>query len=107
MAKTSTPTPSLRAAMTDLLRSLSAAFFDTYRPELHYMRGPGPKWREKHGIAASPSALAPTPLRRPALARFAPHQGAFSSPAADLAVMFHGGNQEPRRLARAMVTTCR
>jgi hypothetical protein len=23
--------------------------FRTYRPELHYMRGPGPKWREKHG----------------------------------------------------------
>jgi hypothetical protein len=23
--------------------------FDSYRPELHYMRGPGPKWREKHG----------------------------------------------------------
>jgi hypothetical protein len=22
---------------------------DPYRPELHYMRGPGPKWREKHG----------------------------------------------------------
>ncbi len=22
-----------------------------YKPELHYMRGPGPKWREKHGIA--------------------------------------------------------
>jgi len=21
---------------------------NTYRPELHYMRGPGPKWREKH-----------------------------------------------------------
>ena len=20
----------------------------TYKPELHYMRGPGPKWREKH-----------------------------------------------------------
>jgi hypothetical protein len=20
-----------------------------YRPELHYMRGPGPKWFEKHG----------------------------------------------------------
>jgi hypothetical protein len=19
-----------------------------YQPELHYMRGPGPKWREKH-----------------------------------------------------------
>jgi hypothetical protein len=22
--------------------------FDPYRPELHYMRGPGPKWRERH-----------------------------------------------------------
>jgi hypothetical protein len=21
---------------------------DPYRPELHYMRGPGPKWRETH-----------------------------------------------------------
>ena len=21
---------------------------DPYRPELYYMRGPGPKWREKH-----------------------------------------------------------
>jgi hypothetical protein len=25
---------------------------DTYRPELHYMRGPGPKWREKHARSA-------------------------------------------------------
>jgi hypothetical protein len=25
--------------------------FETYRPELHYMRGPGPKWREKHAAA--------------------------------------------------------
>src|SRR5712691_5974443 len=30
-------------------RHLHKALFDTYRPELHYMRGPGPKWREKHG----------------------------------------------------------
>jgi hypothetical protein len=22
---------------------------DDYQPERHYMRGPGPKWREKHG----------------------------------------------------------
>ena len=21
---------------------------DSYRPEVHYMRGPGPKWRAKH-----------------------------------------------------------
>jgi hypothetical protein len=25
-----------------------------YRPELHYMRGPGPKWREKNGAPVSP-----------------------------------------------------
>jgi hypothetical protein len=29
-------------------RRLMAPLFDPYRPELHYMRGPGPKWREKH-----------------------------------------------------------
>jgi len=28
--------------------SLRTNLFDLYRPELHYMRGPGPKWREKH-----------------------------------------------------------
>ncbi len=27
---------------------LRACLFGPYRPELHYMRGPGPKWREKH-----------------------------------------------------------
>jgi hypothetical protein len=26
--------------------------FDPYRPELYYMRGPGPRWREKHRVAA-------------------------------------------------------
>ena len=26
--------------------------FESYRPELHYMRGPGPKWREKHFAAS-------------------------------------------------------
>jgi hypothetical protein len=25
---------------------------DPYRPERHYMRGPGPKWREKHALKA-------------------------------------------------------
>jgi hypothetical protein len=29
-------------------RSLILALSDTYHPELHYMRGPGPKWRAKH-----------------------------------------------------------
>jgi hypothetical protein len=29
-------------------RRLTGSLFDPYRPELHYMRGPGPKWRQKH-----------------------------------------------------------
>jgi hypothetical protein len=28
--------------------------FSPYRPELHYMRGPGPAWRAKHGDRALP-----------------------------------------------------
>jgi hypothetical protein len=27
--------------------------FERYHPELHYMRGPGPKWLEKHGQRSS------------------------------------------------------
>jgi hypothetical protein len=26
----------------------STLIFGGYQPEKHYMRGPGPKWREKH-----------------------------------------------------------
>ena len=29
-------------------RRVRSYLFDPYRPELHYMRGPGPKWRAKH-----------------------------------------------------------
>jgi hypothetical protein len=40
-----------------LVRALRAAIFScwteprerAYRPERHYMRGPGPKWHAKHG----------------------------------------------------------
>lgn len=31
-------------------KDLMTAFTDSYRPERHYMRGPGPKWRAKHGL---------------------------------------------------------
>jgi len=27
---------------------LTHALSDPYQPDRHYMRGPGPKWREKH-----------------------------------------------------------
>ena len=28
-------------------RTMKRDLFDPYRPELHYMRGPGPRYREK------------------------------------------------------------
>ena len=36
--------------LADLARNLVEGLLDTYRPELHYMRGPGPKWRAKHEL---------------------------------------------------------
>jgi hypothetical protein len=33
-------------------RQFFARAFNPYRPELHYMRGPGPAWRAKHGAEA-------------------------------------------------------
>jgi hypothetical protein len=43
------------ATLARLVQHLITALFDPYRPELHYMRGPGPKWREKHGRTANRS----------------------------------------------------
>lgn len=43
--------------------SLQSWLFDTYRPELHYMRGPGPKWREKHGSFSPLSTHCAAPSR--------------------------------------------
>ena len=31
-------------------QNLIKCFRDPYRPELHYMRGPGPKWHAKHSM---------------------------------------------------------
>lgn len=38
-----------------------ATAFNPYRPELHYMRGPGPAWRARHGMDA-PVRLKPRDL---------------------------------------------
>jgi hypothetical protein len=40
--------PRLSADIAELVRSLAQALFDPYRPELYYMRGPGPRWHAKH-----------------------------------------------------------
>ena len=44
--------PGLGGVIVELQRVFKG-LFDPYRPELHYMRGPGPKWREKHGNQAA------------------------------------------------------
>jgi hypothetical protein len=41
-------TPSIGKAVADLWRTVTSDLFNAYRPEQHYMRGPGPKWRAKH-----------------------------------------------------------
>jgi hypothetical protein len=37
-----------RDALQECWRMLMAVDRKVYRPEAYYMRGPGPKWREKH-----------------------------------------------------------
>jgi hypothetical protein len=41
----------LAARVSPPWQALTRALFDDYRPERHYMRGPGPKWHEKHDRA--------------------------------------------------------
>jgi len=39
------------ADLAEFAHSLARSLFDPYRPELYYMRGPGPKWHAKHDRA--------------------------------------------------------
>jgi hypothetical protein len=47
--------PSLKALadLANVWRTLVTSHLIVYRPEKHYMRGPGPKWREKHARQAA------------------------------------------------------
>jgi hypothetical protein len=49
--------PGLTAEFAALIRNLAQALFDPYRPELHYMRGRGPKWHAKHDPAPAARAV--------------------------------------------------
>jgi len=49
--------PSIGKAVAEVWLAVSSQLFDSYHPERHYMRGPGPKWHAKHarqGITAEP-----------------------------------------------------
>ena len=61
----------MRWNLPDNVRELSRTFGqlrNTYRPELHYMRGPGPKWHAKRAAARDDAngepALMPNPRSR-------------------------------------------
>jgi hypothetical protein len=53
-SRTRRRTPALDGLFAELQKVLKG-LFDPYRPELHYMRGPGPKWHEKHGHKQPPA----------------------------------------------------
>jgi hypothetical protein len=57
--------PGLTGELADLIRALQTLVVDPYRPELHYMRGPGPKWHAKY----DPAPVAVDNRDVPALAR--------------------------------------
>jgi hypothetical protein len=40
----------LGSVLTAFWQKLTRDMGGPYRPERHYMRGPGPKWRAKHGL---------------------------------------------------------
>ena len=44
------------AVVTNACRMMLAEQTKPYQPELHYMRGPGPKWREKHACQRDSAA---------------------------------------------------
>jgi hypothetical protein len=62
MANPEAAARSPRASFTATFRTFVRDLFDDYRPERHYMRGPGPKWREKHAPKPA-TAAAPQPLK--------------------------------------------
>ena len=53
-------TRGMAADCVDLFHNLARSLFDPYRPELHYMRGPGPKWHAKHDPAPAAINSMPT-----------------------------------------------
>ena len=48
---------SLFAEMSGIVLGLVRDLSDRYRPERHYMRGPGPKWRMKQAGAVTATVL--------------------------------------------------
>ena len=59
--------PGLARDFAEMVRTVRS-LFNPYRPELHYMRGPGPAWRAKHAPGPAPASLNGAPALAPAQA---------------------------------------
>lgn len=46
----------LAKALRELRQAALGEAAGSYRPDLHYMRGPGPKWHAKHGTLGAVSS---------------------------------------------------
>jgi hypothetical protein len=58
------PSPYGFTAVERHWRRLTGSLSDPYRPDLHYMRGPGPKWRQRHAGDAGRTLFAdPDPTK--------------------------------------------
>jgi hypothetical protein len=54
----SVPVSLFRSAISSVVMFLGRSWdgpVGKYRPEDHYMRGPGPKWRAKHALDRAPA----------------------------------------------------
>ena len=58
MASKSRKAPGFSRDVAELVGALRS-LVDHYRPELHYMRGPGPKWRAKHAPTPADTVSVP------------------------------------------------
>jgi hypothetical protein len=48
MAANRKKTSGFGKAVAEIWLTMTSQLFDSYHPERHYMRGPGPKWHAKH-----------------------------------------------------------
>jgi len=55
--------PGVLADLAEFVHALARSLFDPYRPELYYMRGPGPKWHAKHDRAPAAYRVMPALVR--------------------------------------------
>jgi hypothetical protein len=56
---TGVPSSPLPRVMIEACHSIAHDLFGRYRPEMHYMRGPGPKCREKRRAAEAAERMVP------------------------------------------------